>query len=496
MTRIRSIAPRICPNCGAPDSLYVERGAIKCRLCGQMERKTELQPAQAAQVTPQRKRTFRASYSLTHRGEVDKWARAAYDTGQDCVRREDWLGAVEAFERALENQRDFLDAHLWLARLCEAEAVKRDHLTTILAHDPQHGEALRELMLLDGKFTLEQIERIERGDDPEMRAADIPVGMATEVLSCPQCGGDLTVDDASGRVECQACGYHDQRVLSQQVDEDFLTMALLERRATPVRWVVGERLLHCNNCAAERTIASTKLSTRCSFCGSNHIIEKDALDSFQQPDGLIPFSISRDYAGDAIKERLQGWSERIKGWFDNNKVERATLEGIYLPFWVFDSIIDITRTIIDRRTSQGRVAQTQPFTRENIAEMYNNLTVCAITSPPTNLTSKLGQWDLNRMVNYEPELLAKYPAQLYNIDFDKASLEARSVISRHMREKYGQRRSEDVQVNIFSAVKQMSFQLALMPVWVATLIEEDGDIRVGLVNGQNGTVALGRAEKG
>ena len=29
------------------------------------------------------------------------------------------------------------------------------------------------------------------------------------------------------------------------------------------------------------------------------------------------------------------------------------------------------------------------------------------------------------MVNYQPKLLAKHPAELYNIDFDKASLEAR-----------------------------------------------------------------------
>jgi hypothetical protein len=41
----------------------------------------------------------------------------------------------------------------------------------------------------------------------------------------------------------------------------------------------------------------------------------------------------------------------------------------------------------------------------------------------------------------------------------------------------------------------MSFSLVLMPVWIATLHERDGDTRLALVNGQSGQVALGKANK-
>ena len=44
-------------------------------------------------------------------------------------------------------------------------------------------------------------------------------------------------------------------------------------------------------------------------------------------------------------------------------------------------------------------------------------------------------------------------------------------------------------------VRQMSFTLLLMPVWVITLFERDGDVRPALVNGQTGKVALGKAIK-
>jgi hypothetical protein len=38
-------------------------------------------------------------------------------------------------------------------------------------------------------------------------------------------------------------------------------------------------------------------------------------------------------------------------------------------------------------------------------------------------------------------------------------------------------------------------RLVLLPVWVGTLVEADGDVRTALVNGQSGRVALGKAEK-
>jgi hypothetical protein len=54
--------------------------------------------------------------------------------------------------------------------------------------------------------------------------------------------------------------------------------------------------------------------------------------------------------------------------------------------------------------------------------------------------------------------------------------------------------SEEV-VNVSSMVRTMSFRLLLLPVWIATLIEDDGDVRIGLVNGQTGQAVLGKARQ-
>ena len=53
--------------------------------------------------------------------------------------------ALQAFERALEFQPDYLEAHLWIARLTHDRQTKRDHLEVILKHDAKHEEAHRML---------------------------------------------------------------------------------------------------------------------------------------------------------------------------------------------------------------------------------------------------------------------------------------------------------------------------------------------------------------
>ena len=99
---------------------------------------------------------------------------------------------------------------------------------------------------------------------------------------------------------------------------------------------------------------------------------------------------------------------------------------------------------------------------------------------------------------YTPSALARYPAEIYQIDFDTASLEARGRVRRMVREQYqnqtlGMQREEITSVS--SMVRTMSFRLLLLPVWIATLIEDDGDVRVGLVNGQSGQAVLGKARQ-
>jgi tetratricopeptide (TPR) repeat protein len=423
------------------------------------------------------------------------WARAAYDSGLQYVQQEKYADALKSFKRALETQPDFLDAHLWVARVSEDMAERRKHLGEVLARSPSHSEAIRELMLLNEEITEEEAARSANpAYDPQRLDAPAPVSVRAATLSCPKCGGELTLAPNSTQAICAYCGYTEKARLKKDIGMKSVSMELIRKRGQEVVWAVGEHLLQCKTCGAERTFPPGKIAARCPFCSSKHIIQKDALASFQQPDGVIPFATSEAQALEKLQQALNSRFERFKSLFANNSVKQTRLEGLFLPCWYFDTVLQVTRTIHEK---SSRYEKPMPARQENLTEMANDVMVFGVKSPAPHLLEQLGQYDLAPLVPYTPELLASYSAEIYTLDFDAASLQARGQISQQMREFHGYTDDPfaDVSVTVHTLVQQMAFRLLLLPVWIATLLEQDGDIRPALVNGQTGSVVLGKARK-
>jgi Zn finger protein HypA/HybF involved in hydrogenase expression len=383
---------------------------------------------------------------------------------------------------------------LWIAKVTDDEKTKHDELSIVLSNAPNNLEALRLLMVLNGRLTPEQAAQTYHDHDPQLRPIGELNAKATDLI-CPTCGGDLTITQ-SGRVECRSCGYSaPQTRQPANASGDLLSMALLERKAQPIRWNVGQRLIQCQQCGAEQTIPATKMSQRCWFCGANAVIISDALGSFTQPEELLTFRLDEAHAAESINHALNSLGERLAGWLGHRQIERRIVEGVYLPFWIFDAMIEVTRV----KTIGGIDVD-----RSVMADMQPNVAVCAVKSPSRELTAQLNDYDFAAAVRYEPKWLASYPAQLYCIDFDAASLDAHARIAEITKRKYAHR-AEEVQdfqhdrnpalVQLYPQVQSMSFRLALLPVWIATLTIAGGSERLALVNGQTGSVALGQPHR-
>ena len=517
MSIIHSLKPRherhVCPDCRAPEGLFIsDDRKVICKLCGwkdsheigavptipddETPSESVIQPLSSDEDIKDIRdlRQFKVTtYAVSNTSNITVWGGAAYDSGLSYVKRRMWDEAIKAFQRALDMDHDFIEAHLWLGRLLLDEKKQRDHLSYAIGYMSQSAEPLLEIMYLDGRISLSQLENaLYSGEDIQTIVAPAPVESETIILSCPVCGGHMTTHPITGHVECAYCGHIEGNSSELPTAGESLTTALLHQQATGVKWIIGARIIHCENCGAERTIPKEKMGSHCLYCGSRHIITRDALDSFRQPDGIVPFSITKTQADEAIQDRLfESW-ERFKGMFINNKVKQATLIGTYLPFWVFDVMLEVNLSYKD----EGNLSQ--PTRREAHADSFRNFALPGVLSPAPRLIEKINMYDMDKMQAYDPSTLARYPAEIYQIDFDKASLEVRGRIRQAITHKYKNKRSSlagNNIMNIWSTMRQMTFQLVLLPVWVATLIEDDDDIRVGLVNGQTGESVLGKARK-
>lgn len=484
-----------CPSCNKRMILNLQTSQVYCTSCGYV-RRDEISELGAKQAHVRSKGAQR-EVRLVYRGEVQPLARAAFDSGQNALHAGNRTEAMRHFARAAETQPDFVDAHFWMAELSDDPDAKRNYLGTVLSLMPQHLEAVRELMLLDGSLSAEQAARLERGQEPLVTHAARPVAAEAITTTCPTCGGALAV--RGRKVTCKFCGYQalhpDARGNHAHGAPDALVQGLLKRRANAVRWQVGTRVFHCDHCGAEHTLHG-RIMQRCRFCGSAHVMVTDAHESFEQPDGVIPFEVEERAAQNAVYGALNSLSERLSNLWNTNRLHSMQLEDIYLPFWVFDCTVDILRTQTTRLAVDGGSVTTVAH------DMIDDVAICAVKSPPRSVAHRISRYEWARAVPYEALWLADCPALLYSIDVDQASLDAREIVAEMMRRKHNRevrhdagdnQRMGEVLIERTQAgpITAMEYRLLLLPVWVALLTEVDGDQRLALVNGQTGRVAFG-----
>jgi hypothetical protein len=225
------------------------------------------------------------------------------------------------------------------------------------------------------------------------------------------------------------------------------------------------------------------MTLSCPFCGSEHVVKSDALDTLRQPDGIVPFVIKRKEAQEQLDRALSSITEKLKGFFVNNKLDKVRLTPVYLPYWVFDLNAQINRTV---SSSHANI-------REQVQDTLVNVPYCAVESPARNLIERLPAFDFDDVKAYDPKRLANFTAQLYSIDFQQASLDVRKEIGERFRYRHGHDPKGDEKVLVSHMIQQISFRLLMLPLWIANIVEDDGDLRLALIHGQKGHVVLGKA---
>ncbi len=496
MTKIKRLAPKKCPDCNSDGTLFVDQDRkLTCRLCGYKDLFGDATSSKSKSSSEDPRKDLTITYGKPNtKVAVDRWAETKYTSGLDYARQGKFDEALRAFEQAIDQERNFVDAHLWMARLTLDPKEKHAHYSEVIAQMPMNLEAQRELMVLKGDMTRAEADRAsDMSREQDVRSADFAVGTKLVEVVCSNCGGTLEVPADSHEVTCQYCGHQEDLDNPQDYGMQLLSMAMIKDRGQGTKWRVGEHLLHCDNCGAERVITSSKMTTQCPFCNSNHVIKADALQSFRQPDGIVPFNIKPKMAREALNQELNSLTEKFKGLFVNNRANKISMTPVYLPFWMFDVRAQIVRTKIDKRSKRSLLEINAASSREEFGDSLNNVPYCGVTSPSHRVTDRLKPYDLDGLKPYDPKLLAGFTAELYSIDYQQASIDVRNEIGERFRFRNGHDPHGDYQTHVTYLIQGMSFRLLMLPVWVATIIEEDDDVRLGLVHGQTGQTVLGKA---
>ncbi len=153
---------------------------------------------------------------------------------------------------------------------------------------------------------------------------------------CPNCGGDMVYDEATGMLHCDHCGYE---IDFESTKEDEAAQVDVDSEAEDAHdGTIDVQEYKCPNCGAVIVTDQQTSATICSFCGSPQMIQ-DRLTGARKPRQIIPFSINKDQA----KSIFVKWTHRgiltPSAFTSQAQLEKIT--GIYVPFWLYDYDTDI-----------------------------------------------------------------------------------------------------------------------------------------------------------
>jgi DNA-directed RNA polymerase subunit RPC12/RpoP len=320
-------------------------------------------------------------------------------------------------------------------------------------------------------------------------------------VRCPQCAGELQYEPGDSQVTCAHCGYTLMLPRTDLVNGEARLVGdlRLERRFRPVAWVQVDRVLQCQQCGAELTM-TRHLVQVCLFCGSPNVLNAQARPGIEQPDGFLPFALDEGEVRQALDDAARGILGRLWPWRSGPQLRVRELQAFYLPFWVFDGFVEARSTrmsLFDRNDPRAKPQVTIELL------IFENILLSGADAPSREFQADILPFDVGALVPYEPRLLAGWPAELYSLDVEaaveaaQASMLRQAVRAAAAREAEPRLRvvddddDEEREVRRSFRVTSATYQLVLLPAWAA-LLEVKGKLRLALVNGQTGKVALGR----
>lgn len=316
-------------------------------------------------------------------------------------------------------------------------------------------------------------------------------------MPCGSCGSELTYSAEKRMLECKHCGFtQDYEKANDMIRELSLSQAASQaQHYTPAS--IGRQVVECESCRSQLMIEEKDVTVRCNFCGSDKVNKAAFSNNLIQPQGIIPFEVTKREAADKFKVWI------AEGWFRPNKLKRlaslGAVQGIYLPFWTFDS-----DTYSDWKGEAGHhyyveVERNGKMERErrtrwewksgSFERKFDDVLIVAAKGVTRSVVESIYPYQLNKSVNYNPTLMVGWQAEIYTIDlpegYQLAETDMREDIRKQASKALGGDEQRGLRVN--SEFYNQTFKHLILPVFLCTY-EYGGKMYQFAVNGQTGKI--------
>jgi len=315
---------------------------------------------------------------------------------------------------------------------------------------------------------------------------------------CPACGGALSFDASLQKMKCPYCDTEFEVAALQELDE-----VLQQEQPSDYSWesqpegqwseeeTRNLRSYVCQSCGGEIVGDLSTAATNCPYC-DNPVVMAGQFSGTLRPDLVVPFKLNKEQAKAALSGYLEKKPLLPKAFKSQNRIE--SIQGIYVPFWLFDTDADASLRYKATRIHTWSDADYN-YTRTSFFSLirsghigFDHVPVDGSSKMPNELMESIEPYDMTQAVDFQTAYLAGYLADKFDVEAEVCKTRANDRIRASTETAFAQTTAGYATVTPESTNIQLSggkVRYALLPVWMLTT-QWDGKTYTFAMNGQTG----------
>ena len=334
--------------------------------------------------------------------------------------------------------------------------------------------------------------------------------MAQEVTlyRCPACTGPLHYNNQGDRITCEYCGseftvaqieeyYREEDSSAAQAQASAEPRPAADAAAPEELPGLGQSAdsnlvaYSCPACAAELICTATTSATCCPYCGNPVLVPGQLSGSFK-PDFIIPFKLNKEAAVQALQRHYRKKPLLPRAFSAENHIRK--LQGVYVPFWLFDEHLEgdyefSAERVSTHREGDYRITVTRFYRIYRSGAMdFHLVPADGALKMPDEMMESVEAFDYSELRPYSPAYLPGYLADKYDVSADK--MEQRVLQRCNASIDEAVRGTVGAYTSVQTVHKQLtprrqSVGYALLPVWLLST-RWRGENYLFAMNGQTG----------
>ena len=269
------------------------------------------------------------------------------------------------------------------------------------------------------------------------------------VFKCKNCGGNTIYSPEKKKMYCPFC----ESIDSEEQNDSAGDIQI------------------CPNCGGEVLVEEYTSATQCKYC-DNYLIFNERVEGEFAPNLIIPFQYSKEMVKKLLRDKFKKSIFAPTDFL--SEVKLNTMQGDYVPFWLYDYNTQCEYSGEGSRTRVWRVGDME-YTETSIYDIYRNMDiqfdripVDASIKMQDDVMDLLEPYEYNQLESFKPSYMSGFEGERYNVNSEtveprarrKMEEDAHQILSRTIS---GYTTTNQRHKNITTSDENVNY--GLLPVW-------------------------------